>query len=83
MEEQSRRLRLIIEVLPLPAAETDAAHGFKGRKFALPVFAEQTIGDVWRLIEERYKRNYLQYTEAACVPLLARTGWPLTETQAF
>lgn len=84
MEESNKRMRLIIEVLPLPTEESDEAHraaamaAFKGQKFALPVLSEQTIGEVWHLIEERYKRNYLEYAEASYVSPLARKLWVLT-----
>ncbi|KAF2832577.1 hypothetical protein CC86DRAFT_91338 [Ophiobolus disseminans] len=71
MAPPSKRMRLTIEVLPLAA---ENAHGpyrahamaaFKGRKFALPVRAEDTFELVWGQIEQRYKKNYLDAQQAA------------------
>jgi hypothetical protein len=64
-------MRLTVEVLPL---EEENAHGpyrdhalavFKGRKFALPVRWDDTLGQVWSQIEQRYKTNYLDPQQAA------------------
>jgi hypothetical protein len=64
-------MRLTVEVLPL---EEGNAHGpyrdhalavFKGRKFALPVRWNDTLGQVWSQIEQRYKTNYLDPQQAA------------------
>lgn len=71
MAASGTRMRLTVEVLPLVA---ENAHGpyrdqalaiFKGRKFALPVLAEDTFEQVWAQIEQRYKTNYLDAHQAA------------------
>jgi hypothetical protein len=64
-------MRLTVEVLPLAAENSHGPYrdvalaAFKGRKFALPVQLEDTFEEVWKQIEERYKRNYLNPTQAA------------------
>jgi hypothetical protein len=72
MAAPTTRMRLTVEVLPLVPENargprrSDALAAFtKSRKFALPVELEHTIEHVWRQIEERYKRNYLDDVEAA------------------
>lgn len=71
MAAPNARMRLTIEVLPLAAEnaygpyQAAALEAFKGRKFALPVQTEHTLDQVWRQIEERYKRNYLTPLQAA------------------
>jgi hypothetical protein len=71
MAEPNTRMRLIVEVLPLVAENAHGPHqaaalaAFKGRKFALPVHSGLFFRDVWGLVEERYKRNYLDPTQAA------------------
>jgi len=70
MADLHTRMRLIVEVLPLAAENAHGPHqaaalaAFKGRKFALPVHSGLTFGEVWALIEVRYKRNYLDHTQA-------------------
>ncbi|KAF2683449.1 hypothetical protein K458DRAFT_419049 [Lentithecium fluviatile CBS 122367] len=72
MAASNNRMRLIVEVLPLLVENAHGPHqaaamaAFKGRKFALPVQTDHTFEQVWRQIEERYKRNYLSPAQAAC-----------------
>jgi hypothetical protein len=71
MAAPNARMRLTVEVLPLLAENAHGPHqaaaiaAFKGRKFALPVQSDHSFGQVWRQIEERYKRNYLDPMQAA------------------
>lgn len=66
-------MKLIVEVnelLPenVPGqyqAAAAAAATFKERKFALPVRSDMRIGEVWKAIEERYKKNYLHDAQSS------------------
>jgi hypothetical protein len=64
-------MRLTVDVLPLAEENSYgpyrdvALETFKGRKFALPVNINDTFEQVWKQIEERYKRNYLTPAQAA------------------
>jgi hypothetical protein len=71
MPAPSVRMRLTVEVLPLAEEDAHGPHratalaALKLRKFALPVQPEDTFELVWSRIEQRYKRNYLDATQAA------------------
>ena len=66
-------MRLSVQVLPLapenahgPSRAQAMAH-MAARKFALPVSLDDTFGELWPRIEERYKKNYLLPHQASCV----------------
>jgi hypothetical protein len=64
-------MRLIVQVLPLLPENSRGAFrpphlaAFKPRKFALPVEPDHTFEQVWKSIEDRYKRNYLTPAQAS------------------
>lgn len=66
-------MRLIVQVLPLSKGPANSLAAYssipitprKPNKFTLPVRPEQTFEQIWRLVEERYKRNYLTPAQAA------------------
>ncbi|OCK76571.1 hypothetical protein K432DRAFT_396330 [Lepidopterella palustris CBS 459.81] len=65
-------MRLIVQVLSpsdtTPSSLDTSSHVsavFQNPvRFALPVEPDQTFGQIWTLVEERYKRNYLTPTQA-------------------
>jgi hypothetical protein len=65
------RMRLTVQVLPLAEEDAHGPHratalaALKERKFALPVQLDDTFELVWSRIEQRYKTNYLNPTQAA------------------
>lgn len=66
-------MRLIVQVLPLSKGPANSLAAYssipitprKPNKFTLPVRPEQTFEQIWTLVEERYKRNYLTPAQAA------------------
>ena len=67
----SGTMRLTIQVLPLAEEDARGAHTsralefFKGRRFALPVKANDSFAAVWQQIEQRHVENYLDAQQAA------------------
>lgn len=71
MAASGASMRLTVDVTPLTEENTHAGPfrdaaiaAFKARRFALPVQLDDTFEQVWRQIEERYKRNYLTPVQA-------------------
>jgi len=66
-------MRLLVEVEPADGGPSSSLSGayanikLKGKPalFSLPVQPHYTFAQVWTMIEERYKRNYLSPSQTA------------------
>lgn len=64
-------MRITVNVLALTAEnalgpyQAEALAAFKERNFAIPVDPDDTFEAVWRKIEDRYVKNYLEPAQAS------------------